>query len=392
MNRTRVRSVVLPACALAAAWLARAASAPNVSVEVSPPNPTAGQSVRLRDTAAEAVSGWFWDFGDGQSSQAASPSHSWGEPGDYTVRLLAEGASADLAVVVSPSGTLRLNAAHPFELTVEAYHPDTGEASEARAFAQSDRFGWFSFPALTRDPENPEVTVKILEAKQDGYYWFFWSGMTTLDYTLTVREVSTGRVAIHRKEGTAPCGGWDTRSFAFVPTPTPAAPTVPPSWSPTFTPTKTAPPSGGVATRTPPQTRTPTQTPTATLTPTITPTPTVTPTPTPAPPPLISLRAIQWQWDFFSTDLGIVGGSQITLQVGHTYQVLVYNGDAEDVTEIHSLGGLSGIGLQGGPLPQGESLPLQTITPMNPGVFAFNCTTFCGFNHDDMVGVVVVVP
>ena len=390
MKRTRFRSLVLPACALAAAWLARAASAPNVSVELSPPNPTAGQAVRLRDSAAEAGSGWFWDFGDGQSSQAAAPSHSWEEPGEYTVRLLAEGASAEIPVVVSAPGTLRLNAAHPFELTVEAYHRETGEPSEARAVAVSDRFGWFSFPALTRDPENPEVTVKILEAKQDGYYWLFWSGMTTLDYTLTVREVSTGRVAIHRKEGTAPCGGWDTRSFAFVPTPTPEAPTIP--QTPTSTPTKTATPPGGVPTRTPPPTRTPTQTATVTLTPTITPTPTVTPSPTPAPPPLISLRAIQWQWDFFSTDLGVVGGSQITLQVGHTYQVLVYNGDAEDVTEIHSMSSVSGIGLQGGSLPQGESLPLQTITPLNPGIFTFNCTTFCGINHDNMVGAVVVVP
>jgi PKD domain-containing protein len=384
MNRTLSRFLVFPACALAAAWLARAASAPNVAVEISPPNPTAGQAVRLWDAGAEAVSGWFWDFGDGQSSQAAAPSHAWDEAGEYTVRLLAEGASAEMPVVVSAPGTLRLNVAHPFELTLESYDRVTGEPFEARAFAHSDGFGWFSFPGLTGNLENPEVTVKVLEAKHDGHYWFFWSGMTTLDYTLTIREVSTGRVAIHRKEGTAPCGGWDTRSFAFVPTPTPAAPT--------YTPTKTATPGSGVPTRTPQNTRTRTPTATATLTPTITATPTITPTPTPAPPPLISLRAIQWQWDFFSTDLGIVGGSQITLQAGQTYQVLVYNGDAEDVTEVHSLSSISGIGLQGGSIPQGESLPLQTITPMNPGTFTFNCTTFCGFNHDNMVGVVIVVP
>ena len=43
-------------------------------------------------------------------------------------------------------------------------------------------------------------------------------------------------------------------------------------------------------------------------------------------------------------------------------------------------------------MPQGSSLPLQTITPMTAGDFAFNCTTYCGVNHDDMVGVVHVVP
>ena len=70
----------------------------------------------------------------------------------------------------------------------------------------------------------------------------------------------------------------------------------------------------------------------------------------------------------------------------------VFNGDPEDVIESHTLQTISSIGLQGGTLPQGSSLPVQTIVPATVGDFAFNCTTYCGVNHDDMTGVVHVVP
>ena len=61
----------------------------------------------------------------------------------------------------------------------------------------TDRFGWFSFPTLTNDPGNPEVTVKVLEAPTFGHYWLFWSAMTSLHYTMTVRDVSTGQVEVY---------------------------------------------------------------------------------------------------------------------------------------------------------------------------------------------------
>jgi len=376
--------------ALAAAFLARAASAPSVTFELDPPNPVAGQAVRLRDTSAAAASSWFWDFGDSGSSNAASPSHAWSEPGDYAVKLLAQGSTAEATVTVSPSTTLRLLSAHPFEIAVDAVDPASGDPSPAQAIAISDRFGWFSFPGLTHDPGNPEVTVKVLEAPSFGHYWIFWSAMTSLEYTMTVRDVATGHVEVYKKEGPSPCGGWDTQSFEFVPTPTPPAPGASPTPA---TPTVTNAPN---ATPTRTRTRTPsptiTVTPTSTPSPTITATPTITPTPTPAPPALIHLRARQWQWDFFSTDLGINGGNSITLRVGQTYQVDVYNGDTPDVTEVHTLQSIGGIGLQGGSLPQGSSLPLQTIQPMNTGDFAFNCTSYCGQFHDDMLGTVHVVP
>ncbi len=87
-------------------------------------------------------------------------------------------------------------------------------------------------------------------------------------------------------------------------------------------------------------------------------------------------------------------GKEITLKVGQTYQIWAYNGDVEDVLDVHGLSSVTAIGLVGGQLPQGSSLEVQTVTPMTPGDFPFNCTTFCGSaqGHDGMVGVIHVVP
>jgi hypothetical protein len=427
------RFLAVPVLGLAAAWLARAAGSPTVGIEASPGNPSAGQPVFLRGLAPEPVPGAWWDFGDGRSSHEAAPVHAWDAPGEYTVRLSSPEGNVEWRVFVAPADTLRLNAAHPFEVSVEARDAETGARLSGRAVAQSDRFGWFVFPEAAGGASGPEVVVKVHEAWDDGHYAFTWSRLTRRECTLTIRDVSTGQVAVHRMDGRDSGGGSDTESFPIagirpregtdpptdrevvhglergrpraVPTRgTPGAPTLTPTSiasSPTRTPMgPTRTPS---STRTPSFTRTPTATPTVTLTPTLTPTPTITftPTITPTPtPPFIALRAIQWQWNFCPppyscpTVCPTSCGNEITLKVGQTYQVWAYNGDIEDVIDVHSLSSISGIGLAGGQLPQGSSLNVQTITPMTPGDFAFNCTTFCGSaqGHDDMVGVVHVVP
>ena len=160
--------------------------------------------------------GAWWDFGDGQSSESPAPSHVWEAPGEYVVRLVSPEGTFESVVVVSSSDTLRLLAAHPFEISVEARDPGTGRRSAARASAWTDRYGSFAFPEITGDPDNPEVTIKVLEAPEDGHYWFLWSGMTSFEYTVTIRELATGRVAVHRKEGPELAGGADTRSFPLV--------------------------------------------------------------------------------------------------------------------------------------------------------------------------------
>lgn len=133
-----------------------------------------------------------------------------------------------------------------------------------------------------------------------------------------------------------------------------------------------------------------------------------TPTPTRGGPLVVTLRAITFQWDWCppadqgtypctpgvcpAGGCGPVGSGEMTLHVGQTYQVLVYDGDLVDFTSEHGFPGVSAIGLQGGLLPQGALLPPQTITPRTVGDYRFSCTNYCGVNHDLMVGTVHVVP
>src|SRR5262252_7370270 len=204
MKRRLLLSIAALGLASAAVLLSRAGAAPSVTFELDPPNPVAGQTIRLRDTSASSASSWLWDFGDGASATNASPAHTWTAAGSYTVRLTSQDTTAEAAVTVSSSTTLRLLAAHPFEISIEAVDPGTGAASPAQAVAVTDRFGWFSFPGITHDAGNPEVTVKVLEAPTFGHYWIFWSAMTSLRYTMTVRDAITGQVEVYEKTDDSP--------------------------------------------------------------------------------------------------------------------------------------------------------------------------------------------
>ncbi|HSD71809.1 MAG TPA: YCF48-related protein [Thermoanaerobaculia bacterium] len=113
-----------------------------------------------------------------------------------------------------------------FELQVTARNPrtGTGEGIEGQAVSDGDRFGYFSFPSLTGQTDFPEVIVKMRDATGQpppygGSMWVFHTALTDLDYTLTVRDTSTGRVRTYLSHKTGllsevACGEADTRAFA----------------------------------------------------------------------------------------------------------------------------------------------------------------------------------
>jgi len=56
--------------------------------------PTSGiapLSVKFTDASMGTITAWSWDFGDGQTSAVQHPSHTYGNPGTYTVRLTVTG-------------------------------------------------------------------------------------------------------------------------------------------------------------------------------------------------------------------------------------------------------------------------------------------------------------
>ncbi len=102
-----------------------------------------------------------------------------------------------------------------FSVTLEAHRPGSSESANGVAMASGDDFGIFSLPGFTGDEQFPEVVVKMIDASEiAGNFWFFHTGLTNLDYTLTVSDSVTG--AVRTYDSAAPfCGGADTRAFGL---------------------------------------------------------------------------------------------------------------------------------------------------------------------------------
>ena len=332
------------------------ASAP--SYTVTPVNPAAKQAVQFTDTTTgEVPTSWLWDFGDGQISTSPAPSHTYTNPGVYTARLTVTTISGTQPPVtrqldVSPESVLRLNAAHSFDVTLLATDQRTGRTGEGKAIPQNDIFGFFAIPALTSNPDNPEVFVKVLDGRViNGQFWVFYGGLTDLEYTLSVKENATGIVKSYHKAPGSAEGGFDTSGFTG-----PAA---------TATPT----PSGGTATPTPPG---------------------ATPTPTPTPgssTTVVLLTVQQFEWSFDG------GGPNFTMRVGQRYEVRITDTDPPG-TNGHGFPGISALGMSGASLDPGETVTrIVTPTAGQVGTHGFACSvSSCGDGHDDMIGSIQVVP
>lgn len=113
-------------------------------------------------------------------------------------------------------GTLVLNSAHSFNVTLRAINQHDNNATVIGvAVPQTDTFGIFRFPPpVTTDPSNPEVFVKILDARGvNGNYWVFFGHLTDLSYDLTVTENATGRTKTYHKDAGVTPGGAFTTDF-----------------------------------------------------------------------------------------------------------------------------------------------------------------------------------
>jgi PKD repeat protein len=98
---------------------------PVAGFNASPSSPIAGSPVALTDTSTGGPTGWSWTFGDGASSTAQNPSHTWTAAGTYDVTLVASnfyGASppATVSITVTPDGEAPTT---PGNLTATAVGP-----------------------------------------------------------------------------------------------------------------------------------------------------------------------------------------------------------------------------------------------------------------------------
>ena len=115
----------------------------------------------------------------------------------------------------NPASVLPIQAGHQFCVSLSARDQRTGRTGLGDPFPQNDLFGYFALPALTNNPGNPEVFVKVLDGRPvNGHFWVFYNGLTDLEYTLTVEDFSNGSFKTYHKDPGSACGGFDTLAFS----------------------------------------------------------------------------------------------------------------------------------------------------------------------------------
>lgn len=102
-----------------------------------------GGEVAFEDRSAGEIERWRWDFGDGESAINANVTHSWDEPGRYTVQLTVanpQGADDARAVIEVREGLV----APVAEISVASTDVDLGSPLRftARSLTDPARFRW----------------------------------------------------------------------------------------------------------------------------------------------------------------------------------------------------------------------------------------------------------
>lgn len=88
----------------------------------------------------------------------------------------------------------------------------TAQTGQAQPLPQKNEFGFFYFS----DPNNPEVFVKVLDFGQSSPYLLFYAGLTDYEYTVTFKNVQTGRTISFKKSAGTFGGGADNTALPHV--------------------------------------------------------------------------------------------------------------------------------------------------------------------------------
>jgi hypothetical protein len=145
-------------------------------------------------------------------------------PGTYHTQwqMLKEGvarfgdiAAQDVMVTEAPppaERNLPLLGNH-FSVAVSWHDPSSGQAGFGRQVAASGQTGFFWFFAAT----NLELVVKMLDGRPvNGHYWFFYGGLSNVEYWITVDDLASGAVRTYYNPPGNICGGADTSAFPLA--------------------------------------------------------------------------------------------------------------------------------------------------------------------------------
>ncbi len=166
--------------------------------------------VALRDLSLGTVAQASWDFGDGETSSARDPRHSWSSPGFYRVVLTASGLNAtstagrDILVRSSdPAGacepdslTLCLGDSR-YQVRSDWWTADgrSGPATVVHAGTNDSGLFWFF------GRENWELLIKVLDGcVLNGNAWVFAASSTNVGFRIRVTDTVTGAENEYRNQ------------------------------------------------------------------------------------------------------------------------------------------------------------------------------------------------
>ena len=152
---------------------------PVASFSEDPSSGPAPLMVRFTDTSTGVIDTRSWTFGDGAGSSAQHPSHTYTEPGSYTVELaVANSGGADM-----------------LSRTIEVTEP--GPPIEAGTVEADDQWRWVAFeksfavaPVVVAKPaslaDSDPATVRVKDITAEGFYvrvqeWDYLNGTHALE-------------------------------------------------------------------------------------------------------------------------------------------------------------------------------------------------------------------
>ncbi|MEO8430525.1 MAG: PKD domain-containing protein [Acidobacteriota bacterium] len=188
---------------------------------------SAGEEITMTSAEPNAIT-WGWDFGDSTQGAARSVKKTYSQLGTYTVKLFVTGNDADThGLVISQftvnvvscvtSGTTLCLNANRFRATVDWAVPDQGKSGAGSAVALTGDTGYYWFFS----PTNIELVLKVVDGRTfNGNYWVFYGALSNVEYTITIKDTTTGTVKTYHNPSGTTASLADVNAF-----PSPATPT-----------------------------------------------------------------------------------------------------------------------------------------------------------------------
>jgi PKD repeat protein len=152
---------------------------PTAAFSGSPTSGDAPLAVSFTDTSTGAPASWLWDFGDGTTSTLQNPSHTYSDPGTYTVALtVSNAAGSDTETKV---GYITVGAAPPtqtFAPAADAYakesEPDTNFRSTSNLRVKEEAgnryrpYMKFTVSGVSGPVQSAKLRLWVVDPSPDG--------------------------------------------------------------------------------------------------------------------------------------------------------------------------------------------------------------------------------